>query len=532
MPPRARRVHATGPGPAMGPTLPLPAPLPVIQQQPFIPPLLLFQPSHAGAYPVLGGNGQYHAAGMDVNVPIYVQPYGAQPYGVQPYGMHPYGAPLAYPPFHPHFLSYPGASNAQPQPWGYGHYPHDQPPNPVLHPVATRLDEWAHAATAPGVEVAERDGRTATSTHEDSSKSALVQQKKSYPNKEVSKGVWQFRVEVDRDQVRQTFAAQTDMTWPDFEAKALERFNARKDRWESDLGVSHLPIGLESGRCHCVRKDTRGADMRSDNGNKRCVYRDTYYAVNTPKPPGCGGHKDIKHGKMMLWAKLIKPRGAGARVAPEVHIAINITPTPGAGGLQNSYVVSGTQVQPGSGLGPSYATQISNITVHTETPASTPMESESPSPPAYSSLEFHTNLFNFGYNDVIQLFELDESLLLGFGLGTENACHVHCFIRDKFFKPLRLMVTSEVPPSTEVVTPTAPAVQDIMERSDGVEGWAIKKEERDVLTIPGEVIDISEGEDEIEEAEDKEIEEEEEEIDEWRRLTRMRLMSLRAKKVT
>ncbi|KAI9442735.1 hypothetical protein H4582DRAFT_2055129 [Lactarius indigo] len=134
MPPRARRVRATGPGPAMGPTLPPPAPLPVIQQQPFIPPPPSFQPSHAGAYPVPGGNGQYHAAGMDVNVPIYAQPYGAQPYGMQPYG-----APLAYPPFHPHFPSYPGASNAQPQPWGYGHYPPDQPPNPVLHEPMTQI---------------------------------------------------------------------------------------------------------------------------------------------------------------------------------------------------------------------------------------------------------------------------------------------------------------------------------------------------------------------------------------------------------
>ncbi|KAI9447827.1 hypothetical protein H4582DRAFT_2068414 [Lactarius indigo] len=119
----------------MGPTLPLPAPLPVIQQQPFIPPPPSFQPSHAGAYPVPGGNGQYHAAGMDVNIPIYAQPYGVQLYGVQLYGMHPYGAPLAYPPFHPHFPSYPGAGNAQPQPWGYGHC------NAVTASARLELDE-------------------------------------------------------------------------------------------------------------------------------------------------------------------------------------------------------------------------------------------------------------------------------------------------------------------------------------------------------------------------------------------------------
>ncbi|KAI9447828.1 hypothetical protein H4582DRAFT_2068416 [Lactarius indigo] len=507
-----------------------------------------------------------------------------------------------------------------------------KPPNPVLHPVATRPDEWARAAIAPGVEVAERDGRTATSTREDSSKSAPVQQKKSYPNKEVSKGVWQFRVEVDRDQVRQTFAAQTDMTWPDFEAEALERFNAHEDvrlgyrvsggnrTWVSLTCPSDWKVAVATvqekalvARTRTVtmeikdvsmlgqlktcgkgkKKEKRSRDddippeatpeAKSQYNHLLSLQRHLLcsehskaaglrkYCWIEPSSPGIqGGHKDIKHGEMTLWAKLIaigkadvflrpntslsncpptkKPRGAGARAAPEVHIAINITPTPGAGGSQNSYVVSGTQVQPGSGLGPSYATQISDITVHTEAPASTPMESESPSPPAYGSpelladcrsqgrvplvyeiltlmdieepvpnltyLDSHTDLFNFGYNDAIQLFELDESLLSGFGLGTENARRIHRFIRDKFFEPLGLMVTSEVPPSTEVVAPTAPAVQDIMERSNGVESRAIKKEERDVLTIPGEVIDISEGEDEIEEAEDKEIEDEEEEIDE------------------
>ncbi|KAI9442727.1 hypothetical protein H4582DRAFT_2073317 [Lactarius indigo] len=482
-----------------------------------------------------------------------------------------------------------------------------------LHPVATRPDEWARAATAPGVEVAERDGRTATSTREDSSKSAPVQQKKSYPNKEVSKGVWQFRVEVDRDQVRQTFAAQTDMTWPDFEAEALERFNAREDvhlgyrisggnrTWAlvartravtmEIKDVSTLGRPKTCGKGKKKEKRSRDDDIppeatpeaKSQYNHLLSLQRHLLcsehskaaglrkYCWIEPSSPGVqGGHKDIKHGEMTLWAKLIaigkadvflrpntllsdrpptkKPRGAGARAAPEVHIAVNITPTPGAGGSQNSYVVSGTQVQPGSGPGPSYATQISDITVHTEAPASTPTESESPSPQAYGSpellvdcrsqgrvplvyeiltlmdieepvpnltyLDSHTDLFNFGYNDAIQLFELDESLLSGFGLGTENARRVHRFIRDKFFKPLGLMVTSEAPPSTEVVAPTAPAVQDIMEHGDGVKGQAIKKEERDTLTIPGEVIDISEGEDEIEEAEDKEIEEEEEEIDE------------------
>ncbi|KAI9440621.1 hypothetical protein H4582DRAFT_2055955 [Lactarius indigo] len=174
MPPRARRIRPSGPGPAMGPTLPPPAPPPVMQQHPFMPPPPSFQHLHAGAYPVPGGNGQYHTAGLDRNMPVYAQLYGAQPYGMQPYG-----APLAYPqaPFPPHFASYPGAGNAQLQPWGYGHYPHDQLPNIVPYPVATRPDEWAEgqsrAAIAPSVGVAERDGRTVTDTRKDSNKTKI-----------------------------------------------------------------------------------------------------------------------------------------------------------------------------------------------------------------------------------------------------------------------------------------------------------------------------------------------------------------------
>ncbi|KAH9039169.1 hypothetical protein EDB85DRAFT_1887635 [Lactarius pseudohatsudake] len=141
-----------------------------------------------------------------------------------------YGAPLAYPLPLPHFASYPG--NAQLQPWGYGHYLTGQLPNPIPHPVATQPDKQAevqdHTAIAPDVGVVGRHVCTATSMCEGKDKSMAVQQKKSYPNKEVSKGVWQFWVEINRE-VRQTFAAQTNMTWPEFKAEVLEWFNACED---------------------------------------------------------------------------------------------------------------------------------------------------------------------------------------------------------------------------------------------------------------------------------------------------------------
>ncbi|KAH8980617.1 hypothetical protein EDB92DRAFT_1820508 [Lactarius akahatsu] len=125
-------------------------------------------------------------------------------------------------------------------------------------------------------------------------------------------------------------------------------------------------------------------------------------------------------------------------------------------------------------------------------------------------LDSHIDLYNFGYNDTIQLFGLDESLLSSFGLGTENARHVHQFIQDRFLEPLGLMVTStREPPSTpEVAAPTAPTIQDLMQHENGVRYQAITEEDIEVwLTIPSELDEVSK-EGEIEVDEDK-IEEDE-----------------------
>ncbi|KAH9008119.1 hypothetical protein EDB84DRAFT_1447145, partial [Lactarius hengduanensis] len=422
----------------------------------------------------------------------------------------------------------------------------------------------------------ERDAqRMATTTREDKGKSTVVQQKKSYPNKEVSEGVWRFRVEVDRDQVRQTFVAQTDMTWPEFEAEAFEQFNlaVSGQRWESDLGVSHLPIGLERGVANVREKilvaRTRAVSMeikdvstlnrpkahKKGKGKEKRSRDDDitpggYAGSQVPRRPFAqfaetSAMRRALEGLRVALTNIqsigkafkhlrpnVKPcdrppakRPRGAKVAPDVHIAVNITPTHGVGvgALQSTYVVSGAQVQSGPESGPSHATQASDITVHTEAPAPAPTENGSPSPPAYGSqellsdcrtqgrvplvyeiltlidaeepvpnltyLDSHTDLYNFGYKDAIQLFALDESLLSGFGLGRENARRVHRFIQDKFFRPLGgLMDTaSHEPPSTEV--------QDSVRHDDGVKGQTIKEETGVVwLTIPDEIVDISDDE--------------------------------------
>ncbi|KAH9159797.1 hypothetical protein EDB89DRAFT_2083020 [Lactarius sanguifluus] len=624
MPPRARRIRASAPGPALGPMPPPPAPPPAVQQHSFIPPSQPppFQPLHAGGDPVPGDNSQYHTASLDANAPpayahphgahpygahphgahpygahtYGAHPYGAHPHGAQPYGMPPYGAPLAYPPPLPHFASYPG--NAQLQPWGYGHYPTGQLPNPVPHPVATRPDEQAevqdHAAIAPDVAVVGRDVRTATSMREGRDKSMAVQQKKNYPNKEVSEGVWRFRVEVDRE-VRQTFAAQTDMTWPEFEAEALEWFNAREDvclgyrvsgdnrGWISLTCPSDWKVAVANVREKALAARTRAVTMEikdvstlnrpkirgKGKGKGKRSRDDDIPPEATPEAKSQDNHLlnlqshllcnacSKSSGEMTNWAKLIEIKKAtrhlrpnimpydrpptkkpkAARAAPEVHIAVSITPTSGVGASQSSYVVSGSQVtRLGSSPGPSHATQVSDVVVHTEAPAPAPTENRSPSPPAYTSLDLlwdcykqervpfvyeilnlmdveepvpgltyldsHTDLFNFGYNDALELFVLDESLLSGFGLGTENARRVHRFIRDRFFEPL-------------VAAPTAPMTQleDTAQHDDGVKGKAMAEETEIWLTIPGDVIE-EEGATDIEEDEIDKHGSKEEEIDE------------------
>ncbi|KAH9024084.1 hypothetical protein EDB84DRAFT_1564538 [Lactarius hengduanensis] len=600
-----RLANAPGAGPAPSPTPPPPpGPPPAVQQHHFVPPPPPFQPWQVGAYhPVPRDNGQYHGiGGLNVNAPpVYAQPYGVQPYGMQPYGVQPYGmqpygvqpyelfgvslnsseqlrTPTAVTDAPPHFATYPGVGNAPLQPWGYGHYgPFGQLPNPVPRPVAAEPEERGRAqdraAVAPGVGAARRDPRTVT-----------VQQKKTYPNEEVSKGVWQFRVEVDRGQIKQTFAAQTDLTWPEFEAKALEQFNGHEDvrlgyqvsggnrTWVSLTCPSDWRVAVANVQEKALVARTRAVAMeikdmntlnrpkaragRGKGKEKRCREDDippeatpeaqrqdehllrlqrhllcnectqssglrTYCWIEPAREGVKGGHVEIEHREMTHWAKLIEIKKAvvhlrpnikpydrppakkpkGAHAAPEVHIALNITPTSGVGASQSSYVVSGAQVsQQGSGSGPMHAIRVSDVAVCTEAPASAPTEERS----AYTSLDLladcvvqgrvplvyeilslmdieepvpnltyldsHTDLDNFGYNDAIQLFGLDECLLSGFGLGTENTRRVHQFIQDRFLEPLGLMVTGACePPSTaEVAAPTAPTVQDPVQRDNGV----------------------------------------------------------------
>ena len=249
-----------------------------------------------------------------------------------------------------------------------------------------------------------------------------------------------------------------------------------------------------------------------------------------------------------------KPRGTQA--APEIHIAINITPTPGVGGpaMQGSYVVSETPIeQSGSACaqGPLGPAQVSDIAVHTKTcsaPAPTPAGHRTHSPltrsPLIQSLDCYfgnrvplahellstmdievpapdlkyinalSNLLEFGYEDAVDIHGLRACHLASFGsLGGDGARRVLQFARDRYLIPLGLMETkrsSEVPSIEEIADPT---VQVIGQRDDEDEGPAMKEEEKETITdwlarvVPGEIEVNYESTDVEDEIEEDEIEE-------------------------
>ncbi|KAI9437438.1 hypothetical protein H4582DRAFT_2150264 [Lactarius indigo] len=213
--------------PELPPLLP-PPPLPeghVPPQTPALPPL---PPPHLPpvAGPVFGG--QHSSAGLAMNVPpTYAHPYGAMPY------------PPPYPPF---------------QPWGYAQYPMAPPPGFAPGPFPEISLATQHATTGEEDPPAHRerghvaDGRTDQDvprrgcpggTGRDGgvgvnsaapSSTMGARPGRTYPNKEVSYGVWRFQTDVLDDHIKHAFTAQTDMKWPDFREEVLHRLGRHHNR--------------------------------------------------------------------------------------------------------------------------------------------------------------------------------------------------------------------------------------------------------------------------------------------------------------
>jgi hypothetical protein len=216
---------------------------------------------------------------------------------------------------------------------------------------------------------------------------------------------------------------------------------------------------------------------------------------------------------------------------PEVHIAVNITPTPGAGGasaMQGSYVVSDSPiVHPlsASAPGPLVLAGVSNNAAQTKPPIAPatsallplhgPQKGFSPLlvnldcklaervPSVHELLRLMdredprndlkyvdalSDLQDLGVEDVVDVYSLGVAhLATFFSMDMDRAHRLHKFAQDKILTPLGLMKTrqSEEPSVEEVVAPTQVDVQDLQQATqDDMEedsGWLIKQESYEVI---------------------------------------------------
>lgn len=163
------------------------------------------------------------------------------------------------------------------------------------------------------------------------------------------------------------------------------------------------------------------------------------------------------------------------RAVPEVHIAVNITPTPGAGAamVQGSCAVSNIPiVQPPPG--PSHPSAPTGVSIHGYSPLLLSldcaqaerlpsihellrlMDLENPSTDL-KYVDILSELQDHGVEDAVHLYSLGVPHLATFGsLDTDRAHHLHNFVEKKILTPLGLMKTrrSEDPSVEEVPAPT------------------------------------------------------------------------------
>ncbi|KAI9429954.1 hypothetical protein H4582DRAFT_2218058 [Lactarius indigo] len=563
---------------AMPGLLPLPPPPPeghVPPQTPALPPL---PPQHLPpvAGPVFGG--QHSSAGLAMNVPpTYAHPYGAIPY------------PPPYPPF---------------QPWGYAQYPMAPPlgfapgpfpENPLATQRATTGDEDPPAHRERG-RVADgptdqdvptrghpggtgRDGGAGVNSAAPSS-TMSARPGKTYPNKEVSYGVWRFQTEVLDDHIKHTFTTQTDTKWPDFREEVLYRLERHRSTvrivfrivgegggW-SDLAseydwadaISRLTGKIRSARTRAVSLEiknmqdlphTKARRSKGKGREKRCrdddippapspdaarqldclIKLQQHLSCNKHSGPGkktyCllkksgenteGGHEELTHEEMTLWAKHISlgkatihtppnvnrydypstKKARTVRPTPEVHVSVNITPTSEAGNSTTHLVSAASTSTPGpsrlagvdgnppcdtpsgvagpstlrptSGPRPSRILVLLDCLVELRVP--TMMEllllmDEYEPAIGLSYVSIHEEFVDLGIMDSVDLYSLPVELLATFGgLGHDLAHRLNRFCENLFI-PLGLVETrSNDSPTNDSLSQQEVALQDLEERA-------------------------------------------------------------------
>ncbi|KAF8262169.1 hypothetical protein EI94DRAFT_1704965 [Lactarius quietus] len=453
-----------------------------------------------------------------------------------------YQSPFQHPPTYQSPFQYPPTQRLPVQ---YGPYPMGALPDPVPHQVTMHQrgqdlhaqDFNATVSTAPPMHAEQKvkgtqrgqanQGATAMSTESDCPT-------RNYRNPWVSNGeVWKFEVVVNKNQVKRIFDGQTDMGWYSFCDMACDRLSQPCDQvilgykltgntggmteltcepqWKK--AMVHMREWIIASYTRAVAMELKNLHMTA-NVTKACTKgkdKPGYQTYCWPEPVAqgkMGGHHELSHEEMSLWAKQIsegkatkyllpkttkfnhpmtkKPKSGPT--PPEVHIALNFTPTPGAGPLP--YIVAGQQIVLSSmapALRQSPPTDVSSNPVHTVNIPSIPGTQlySAPAPQTEPSIraswmriileccdasaillvadlltlmdQDHPTLglnyvdtaseFNdLGVKDVLDVFAMPIELLASFGgLGRDWAHQLHEYIQYKILIPLGLLEEG-VPP--------------------------------------------------------------------------------------
>ncbi|KAH8988467.1 hypothetical protein EDB83DRAFT_2325649 [Lactarius deliciosus] len=408
--------------PTLPPLPPPPPEGHVPPQTPPVPPLPPLPPPHLppmGGPPSQFG-GQYNPTGLAMNAPpTHAHPYGAMPYPpvyppvpqhsqyapFQPWGyaQYPMGPPPVFAPSP--FLEYPLATQRATA------GDEDPPANRARGRVANGpMDHARHGDTG----AAGSDGGAGTN-HAAPSSTVGARPGRLYPNKEVSNGGERHvplrrEAEVVNDHIKHAFSVQTDMTWTDFreevcrhlnephsEVHLVFRISGEGGAW-TDLGsgydwadaIARLIEKIRSARTRAVlmevkdihestRTKAQSSKGKGKGKEKRRreddvppalttprvrqalqAWQKTYCRVKSSGEDTSGGHEELTHEEMTLWAKHMSlgkttkhtppkvqkydhpptKKARTARTTPDVHVSVNITPTPG----RNSTVQATHQV--------------------------------------------------------------------------------------------------------------------------------------------------------------------------------------------
>ncbi|KAI9428500.1 hypothetical protein H4582DRAFT_2091912 [Lactarius indigo] len=374
----------SSPSPAPGSLPPMSPPppevLPEVPHLPLTPHLPPHLPPSVAGLPVLN-NSQHIFAGLPANAPpTYAHPYGPTFY------------PPAYPPVSYHHSYGPGISAAPHQPWGYAQYPMAPPPGPFLMDLPAPLDATTGEEGSPtardtrGHVVNGPDDRAAlgrgngggVGTNGAASLStAAARPGRSYPNKEISAGIWEFRVEVVDENIKHTFNAHTDMKWYEFLDEVHRHFEKPRSEvrvgfrisgdagamsylaseYDWDDAIARLMGKVRSARTRAVSmeiKNMRPSITSKAHGTKKgkekrrreddippeptpdmldhilelrqhllCAThskpgKKAYCAIEQSGENGKGGHKELTDEEISLWAKHISLKKTNKFTRPNV----------------------------------------------------------------------------------------------------------------------------------------------------------------------------------------------------------------------